>query len=138
MGQTMEYGMEGLEKAYLTFGVMALAGVILWSLLSGGFRLEWFASLRDFVNHMVGAALMGFGGVLALGCTIGQGITGISTLALGSFIAFGGIVLGSALTMRVQYYKLVYEADASFASALVTSLVDFHLLPKGMRRLEAV
>jgi uncharacterized membrane protein YedE/YeeE len=141
MGQTAGYSASGFSSAYLTFGVMAVAGVILgsllWSLLSRSFRFEWFASFRDFLNHFIGAALMGFGGVLALGCTIGQGITGISTLALGSFIAFGGIVLGSALTMKIQYYKMVYEADASFAAALITSLVDMHLLPKAMRRLEA-
>jgi len=142
MGQVAGYSAAGFSKAYLTFGVVAVLGVVLgsllWSLLSRSFRFEWFSSLRDFVYHLVGATLMGFGGVLALGCTIGQGITGISTLALGSFIAFGGIVLGSALTMKVQYYKMVYEADASFAAALVTALVDMHLLPKSLRRLEAV
>jgi uncharacterized membrane protein YedE/YeeE len=142
MGQTLGYASAGFRETYLTFGVMALLGVVagsfLWALLSRSFRLEWFASLRDFVNHLVGAVLMGFGGVLALGCTIGQGITGISTLAIGSFIAFGGIVLGSALTMKVQYYKLVYEQEASFMAALISGLVDLHLLPKGMRRLEAV
>jgi len=122
--------------------VMSLFGVILgsflWALVSRSFRFEWFASVRDFVNHFVGALLMGFGGVLALGCTIGQGITGISTLAIGSFIAFGGIVLGSALTMKVQYYRMVYEGEASFPAALITALVDLRLLPQGMRRLEAV
>ena len=142
MGQTLGYASAGFRETYLTFGVMALLGVIagsfLWALLSRSFRFEWFASLRDFVNHLVGAVLMGFGGVLALGCTIGQGITGISTLALGSFIAFAGIVLGSALTMKVQYYKLVYEQEASFMAALISGLVDLHLLPKGMRKLEAV
>jgi uncharacterized membrane protein YedE/YeeE len=142
MGQTVGYSASGFNSAYLTFGVMAVAGVILgsllWSLLSRSFRVEWFSSFRDFLNHFIGAILMGFGGVLALGCTIGQAITGISTLALGSFIAFGGIVLGSALTMKIQYYKMVYEDDASFVAALITSLVDMHLLPKGMRRLEAV
>ena len=142
MGQTAGYSASGFSSAYLTFGVMAVAGVILgsllWSLLSRSFRFEWFASFRDFFSHFIGAILMGFGGVLALGCTIGQGITGISTLALGSFIAFGGIVLGSALTMKIQYYKMVYEADASFIAALITALVDMHLLPKAMRRLEAV
>jgi hypothetical protein len=142
MGQTLGYASAGFHETYLTFGVMALLGVIagsfLWALLSRSLRFEWFASLRDFVNHLVGALLMGFGGVLALGCTIGQGITGISTLAIGSFIAFGGIVLGSALTMKVQYYKLVYEQEASFMAALISGLVDLHLLPKGMRKLEAV
>ena len=81
---------------------------------------------------------MGFGGVLGLGCTIGQGVTGFSTLALGSILTFAGIVLGSALTMKIQYYKMVYEGDATFFKALITALVDFKLLPAGMRKLEAV
>jgi len=50
----------------------------------------------------------------------------------------GSIILGSALTMKVQYYKLVYEEEASFGKALVAGLADLHLLPQGMRRLEAV
>ncbi|MGD8843195.1 MAG: YeeE/YedE family protein [Gammaproteobacteria bacterium] len=142
MGQVAGYSAAGFSQAYLTFGVVAVLGVVLgsllWSLLSRKFRFEWFASFRDFLSHLIGAILMGFGGVLALGCTIGQGITGISTLALGSFIAFAGIVFGSALTMKVQYYKMVYESEAGFGAALVTSLVDLHLLPKSMRRLDAV
>ncbi len=141
MGQTLGYAMQGLQPAYLTFGVMSLVGVVLgsllWALLSRSFRFEWFASFRDFLNHFIGAVLMGFGGILAMGCTIGQAITGVSTLAVGSFIAFGGIVLGSALTMKVQYYRMVYEGEASVLSALITALVDFRLLPKGLRRLEA-
>jgi uncharacterized membrane protein YedE/YeeE len=115
-----------------------IAGSLLWSLLSRTFRFEWFSSFRDFVNHLVGAILMGFGGTLALGCTIGQGITGISTLAIGSFVAFAAIVLGSALTMKVQYYKMVYEEEATFMKALVASLVDFHLLPGSLRKLDKV
>ncbi len=141
MGYTLRYGINGFQKPYLTFGVMALAGVIagslLWSLFTRSFRWEWFASFRDFVNHFIGAVLMGFGGVLGLGCTIGQGVTGVSALALGSFITFASIVWGSATTMKVQYYRMLHE-DASFGSALVTSLVDMHLLPKGMRKLEAL
>jgi hypothetical protein len=141
-GQAVGYAGSGLSKAYLTFGLMAFAGVILgsfvWSLLSRRLRVEWFASLSDFVRHAVGAVLMGIGGVLALGCTIGQGVTGVSTLAVGSIIAFVSIVFGSALTMKVQYYQMVYEGEASFTAALLSSLVDMRLLPKGMRRLEAV
>jgi len=53
---------------------------------------------------------MGFGGVLALGCTIGQGISGLSTLALGSFLAFFAIVAGAALTMKIQYWRLMRQA----------------------------
>ena len=107
MGQTLGYVAGGFKSTLLTFGVMALAGVIagslLWSLVSRSFRIEWFASFKDFVNHLIGAILMGFGGVLAMGCTIGQGITGFSTLALGSILAFVAIVIGSAATMKVQY-----------------------------------
>jgi uncharacterized protein len=141
MGQSLGYVGGGLERSDLNFGVMAVVGVILgsflWAILSKGFRFEWFSSARDFANHLVGGILMGFGGVLAMGCTIGQAVTGVSTLAIGSFITFFAIVLGSALTMKVQYYRMVYE-EASFPAALVTSLVDFHLLPRGLRKLEAV
>ena len=84
---------------------------------------------------MVGAVLMGFGGVLALGCTIGQGITGVSTLALGSFLTLIAIIFGSALTMKIQYYKMLHE-EASFVAALITALVDMKLLPASMRKLE--
>lgn len=142
MGQTLGYVAKGFDKTLLTFGVMALAGVIfgsfLWSLITRSFKLEWFASFKDFVYHFIGAILMGFGGVLSMGCTIGQGVTGFSTLALGSIITFVAIVLGSALTMKIQYYKMVYESDASFLKAFVTALVDLKLLPAGMRQLEAV
>jgi hypothetical protein len=121
---------------------MALFGVIvgsfLWALVSKSFRLEWFASGKDFLNHFIGAVLMGFGGVLALGCTIGQGITGVSTLAIGSFLALFSIIFGSALTMKIQYYKLVYEDEATFFKSLITSLVDMKLLPSGLRKLEAI
>ncbi|MBT9540763.1 YeeE/YedE family protein [Thiobacillus sp.] len=111
MGQTLGYAASGFDRTLLTFGIMALAGVVagslLWSLVSRSFRIEWFASGRDFVNHLVGATLMGFGGVLAMGCTIGQGITGFSTLALGSILTFVAIVVGSAATMKVQYILMM-------------------------------
>lgn len=142
MGQTFGYGISGFNSALLTFGIMAFLGVVagsfVWSLVTRTFRIEWFASFKDFLTHLIGATLMGFGGVLAMGCTIGQGITGISTLALGSFITFISIVLGSALTMKVQLYKMVYEEEATLGKALVAGLVDMHLLPNGMRKLDRV
>ena len=96
-----------LSSLWLTFGVMTVFGVIagsfVWAVLSRGFRVEWFASKGDFLIHLVGGVLMGIGGVLALGCTIGQAVTGVSTLALGSFIAFAGIIIGSAVTMKIQF-----------------------------------
>ena len=52
------------------------------------------------IRHVSGGGLMGFGGILALGCTVGQGMTGLATLALGSFLALFGIVLGAVLALR--------------------------------------
>jgi len=142
IGQSFGYAGSGFESAFLTFGVVSILGVILgsllWSLISRSFRIEWFASFKDFTTHIIGGVLMGFGGVLGLGCTVGQAITGVSTLALGSFLVFLGIVFGSAMTMKIQYYKLVYEEEATFIKALVTALVDMKLLPGGMRKLDAV
>ena len=142
MGQSVGYVASGFKRSQVTFGIMALFGVIvgslLWSLVTKSFRIEWFASGRDFLNHFLGAILMGFGGVLALGCTIGQGITGVSTLAVGSFLALISIIFGSALTMKVQYYKLVYEEEATFIKALVAGLADMKLLPNSLRKLDAV
>jgi hypothetical protein len=114
MGQTFGYAMAGFKLTALTFGVMSVAGVILgsllWSLISRSFRIEWFVSAKDFFNHIAGAILMGFGGVLAMGCTIGQGVTGVSTLAVGSIITLLAIVAGSASTMKYQYWKMMQEA----------------------------
>lgn len=114
MGQTFGYMMAGFKLTALTFGVMSVAGVILgsllWSLVSKSFRIEWFVSVQDFFNHFVGAILMGFGGVLAMGCTIGQGVTGVSTLAVGSIITLLAIIAGSASTMKYQYWKMMQEA----------------------------
>ena len=142
IGQVTRYAANDFDATYLTFGVVAVFGVIfgsfIWALISRGFRFEWFASGRDFFNHFIGGILMGVGGILALGCTIGQAITGVSTLALGSFIAFVSIVFGSALTMKVQYYQMVYEDEATFIKALLSALVDMKLLPSGLRKLDAV
>jgi hypothetical protein len=142
IGQSLGYALGGFSGTLLTFGVMSVAGVILgsllWSVVTRSFRIEWFASFKDFVTHVIGAILMGFGGVLAMGCTIGQAVTGVSTLAVGSIITFAAIVVGCAVTMKIQYYKMVYESEATFFKAFVTALVDIKLLPAGMRKLKAV
>ena len=141
MGQILGYTAAGFERSLLTFGAMAalgvIAGALFWSLISKSFRIEWFASFGDFVNHLIGGALMGFGGVLALGCTIGQAVTGISTLAIGSFITLLAIMFGCAMTLKVQLYKMVYE-EASLFSAFITGLADLKLLPAAARRHDAV
>jgi uncharacterized membrane protein YedE/YeeE len=94
----------------LTLGVAAVLGTIAGSAAHAigarRFRWEGFSSTEDTANHLVGATLMGFGGITALGCTIGQGITGLSTLALGSFLAFGAIVLGAIAGVKYQAWRV--------------------------------
>jgi uncharacterized membrane protein YedE/YeeE len=92
----------------LALGVVA--GSAAYALATRSFRWEGFASAEDTANHVIGGILMGFGGVLALGCTIGQGITGVSTLAVGSVITLLAIVAGSWATMKYQYWRLMREA----------------------------
>ncbi len=98
----------------VTFAIATALGVIVgsfaWSIVTGKFRWEGFASVEDTANHLIGAALMGFGGVVAMGCTVGQGITGFSTLALGSIVTFGAIVAAAAATLKFQYWRLMREA----------------------------
>ena len=103
----------------INFGIAAVLGMIagsfVYAVASGSFRIETFSTRSEMVNHLAGGLLMGFGGVLALGCTIGQGVTGVSTLAAGSLIAVAGIIFGSALTMKVEYHML---DDMGFLAAL--------------------
>ena len=98
------------KSKVLTVGIVSTAGVVigsaLWSLASRSFRWEGFASAEDTANHLVGATLMGVGGVAALGCTIGQGLSGVSTLAIGSFIALASIIGGAVLALRYQIWRV--------------------------------
>lgn len=114
----------------ISFGVSAVFGVILGSFLyvitTGKFRLETFNDRNDMIRHILGGILMGFGGVLALGCTVGQAITGMSTLATGSLLTLISIIFGSALTMKTDYYQL---DEQGFLGALHCALADMHLLP---------
>ena len=113
MGDTVRYMLNPGNTSLVNFGVVALAGVIvgsfLYALVTRSLRIEWFASIRDFGNHALGGVLMGVGGVLAMGCTIGQGITGMSTLAMGSLLTFLAIVAGAAGTMKYQYWRLLQD-----------------------------
>jgi uncharacterized membrane protein YedE/YeeE len=98
----------------ITFSVASAFGVVLGSFIyaisSKSFRWEYFTSAKDMGSHIIGAILMGFGGITSMGCTIGQGITGVSTLSLGSFLTFAAIIAGSAATMKIQYYLMMREA----------------------------
>ena len=101
---SLDYLMFWTDKTKIvTYGIASTAGVIAgsfaYALASGKFRWEGFRDAEDTGLHLLGGMLMGFGGITALGCTIGQGISGFSTLALGSIMTFAAIVAGSAATM---------------------------------------
>ena len=142
MGESLVYLHSGFNNLLLSFGVCAIAGIIVGSLSSAlifrTFHFEWFPSFKDFMNHMIGAVLMGVGGVLGMGCTIGQAVAGTSTMSLGSFIVFFSILFGSAVTMKTRYYLIYYEDEANLPKALMASLVDLRLLPKFFRRLDSI
>ena len=102
----------------VNFAIAATFGVVIGSFLAaiatGRFHLEGFVSTDDTLGNMGGAVLMGFGGVLALGCTIGQGTTGMSTLAAGSLITWLAILAGG-------YFGIKYLEEGTFGGALKAS-----------------
>lgn len=94
----------------VTIGIASVVGIVAGAaaaaLADRSFRWEGFGKVDDLALHLVGAVLMGTGGVLALGCTIGQGVSGVATLALGSFIALAAIVAGGVAGIRYQTWRL--------------------------------
>ena len=114
VGYTLELLMLWSDKSLgITFGIAAVAGIVLgsfaYAIASKTFRWEGFAGPEDTANHVIGGILMGFGGVTALGCTVGQGLSGFSTLAAGSILAFFAIIAGAAATMKWQYWRISHE-----------------------------
>jgi len=141
MGEVLIYTSSVFDNFYLTFGVTAListiVGSFVYALISNNLRIEWFANKDDFIRHFVGAVLIGIGGVLSLGCTIGQGVSGVSTLAIGSIITLLSIIFGASLMMKIEYYKAVYE-ESSFIELLKNALIDLKVLPGKLRTLEKI
>jgi hypothetical protein len=120
-GESLQYLMT-FTGAAINFGIATVGGVIvgsfLASIVSREFQVESFTDANDVMRHMIGGALMGSGGVIALGCTIGQGITGVSTLALGSFIAWFSIMAGGILGLK---YLEEGSMTGAFRALLVRS-----------------
>ncbi len=100
------YQADGARR--ITLGMVLVPGVVLGAALGawrhGDLRWEGFTRTADLVRHLVGAMFMGIGGVSAMGCTFGQGLTGLSTLNWGSLLAAASIVVGAGLTLRVQWW----------------------------------
>ena len=111
MAYTLDWLMLFSDKSkVLTTGVVGVVGVVVGSaLVSLGtrtFRWEGFGNTEDVANHLAGAVLMGVGGVTALGCSIGQGLSGVSTLSLTSFVAVAGIAAGALAAFRYQMWRI--------------------------------
>lgn len=100
IGDTIQYAMIATGMS-LRFGITVVLGVVagsfLSSLLRRQCRLEGFDTARQMPRYVVGGLLMGSGGALAFGCSIGQGLTGLSTLAYSSMVASAAIVIGARL-----------------------------------------
>jgi len=114
MAFVLEYLMFWTDKSrIITYGIASAAGVIAgsaaYALATRTFRWESFRDASDTGKHMFGGILMGFGGITALGCTVGQGISGFSTLAVGSITTFVAIVAGAAATMKFEYWRMLRE-----------------------------
>jgi hypothetical protein len=103
-GDALEYLMRFTAQMIPSFGVATVFGALVGSFTSavskGRFQLATFADPGDTLRNLFGAAMMGVGGVLALGCTIGQAITGLSTLAIGSLVAFAAIIAGGVAGIK--------------------------------------
>ena len=98
----------------LSIGIVSVFGVLAGSavaaLATRSFRWEGFGGVDDLANHLLGGVLMGVGGVTAIGCSVGQGLSGVSTLALGSLLALAAIVAGSVAALRWQVWRLDRQA----------------------------
>lgn len=86
----------------LFFGVLIGGAIAAWR--NNEMRLEAFDDPREMRRHIIGAVLMGIGGVLAMGCSLGQGLTGVSTLALPSFLALLSMWAGAVIGLRILIY----------------------------------
>ncbi len=113
-GDTLEWLQRYTAAPIPGFGVATVFGALLGAFAAaksmGRFRILTFSDTGDTVRTLLGAMMMGVGGVMALGCTVGQGITGVSTLALGSFITFGAIVGGAVVGLKALERWLMSEA----------------------------
>lgn len=106
MGDVVYWLEQGMSSHLITFGVLAIFGMILGSLISAlinkNYSFLWFTSKRDFIFSSIGAIMVGVGAVMAMGCSIGHGITGVSTLALGSVVALISILAGGWVGTQLE------------------------------------
>lgn len=103
LGETMLYLMTS-SGGGLSFGVGSVTGVLVGafvgSLIKGHFRWEACEDPRELRRQILGAAAMGVGAVVAFGCTIGQGISAFSVLAVSAPVTFLSILLGASIGLK--------------------------------------
>ena len=103
LGESILWWMTGSARP-ITFAVGSVAGVwagaCLGSLIKGHFRWEACEDPRELRRQIIGAALMGVGAVVAMGCTIGQGLSAFSVLALSAPVTMAAIFAGAAIGLR--------------------------------------
>jgi uncharacterized protein len=103
VGETLLYAMTGSARS-ASFAVGSVGGVLLGafigSMIKGHFRWEACEDPRELRRQIVGAAIMGVGAVIALGCTVGQGLSAFSVLAVSAPVTFLSIFAGAAFGLR--------------------------------------
>ncbi|WP_411352651.1 YeeE/YedE family protein [Leisingera aquaemixtae] len=103
LGETILWTMTGSLRP-LSFAVGSIAGVwtgaFLGSLIKGHFRWEACEDPRELRRQIIGAAIMGAGAVIAMGCTVGQGLSAFSLLAVSAPVTMLAIFAGAAIGLR--------------------------------------
>lgn len=103
LGETVLYLMTSSGNA-ISFGTGSVAGVLVGalagSLIKGHFRWEACDDPRELRRQILGAALMGIGAVVAVGCSVGQGLSAFSTLSYSAPVTMICIMIGAALGLR--------------------------------------
>ncbi len=126
LGKMVEYIKSGFEASYLVFSVLVVVGVLLGAFISSLFNKQYSKKYMcdnsqqnppSLFQKIIGGAFMGVGGILAVGCTVGQGLSGISTLSFASFLAIVSIYLSAYITAKHMHKN----------NALIACFVfDFH------------
>ncbi len=124
LANSVNYAANGAAESYLSMDVGIISGTILGafaaSVVFRGFKLKGFSEpgTPHVLRYVCGGILMGFGGILAVGCTIGAGLTGTSVLAVNSLVALTAILGWGALTsVLIERISLKPKVAASLATA---------------------
>ncbi len=92
------------NSKFISFGITCVIGTIFGSWISAKkndqILISSFCSAKDFLHHLLGGILMGTGGVVAIGCTVGHGLSGLSVLFIGSIIVCISIFIGSIVGLK--------------------------------------